>query len=82
MSRRAAVTAQSSSDAASVVQAVTVIMGVVVGLTFLFGFGNVLNVALLLARPAAGARRSRGRDHRAGRWSLQDPPAGGDGRPV
>ena len=66
MSRRAAVTAQSPSDTASVVQAVTVIMGVVVGLTFLFGFGNVLNVSLLLARPAAGARRRRGRDHRVG----------------
>jgi hypothetical protein len=30
------------------VQAVTVIMGIVVGLTFLFGFGNVLNLALRL----------------------------------
>jgi len=34
-----------------VVQAVTVIMGVVVGLTFLFGFGNVLNLALQLGVP-------------------------------
>jgi hypothetical protein len=33
------------------VQAVTVIMGVVVGLTFLFGFGNVLNLALRLGVP-------------------------------
>ncbi|GAB3568567.1 hypothetical protein GCM10027445_18990 [Amycolatopsis endophytica] len=41
----------SGSGAATVVQAVTVIMGVVVGLTFLFGFGNVLNLALRLAVP-------------------------------
>ncbi|SMC72107.1 hypothetical protein [Lentzea albidocapillata] len=34
-----------------VVQAVTVIMGTVVGLTFLFGFGNVLNLALRLGVP-------------------------------
>jgi len=33
------------------VRAVTVIMGVVVGLTFLFGFGNVLNLALRLGVP-------------------------------
>ena len=32
-------------------QAVTVIMGTVVGLTFLFGFGNVLNLALRLGVP-------------------------------
>ncbi|WP_407645445.1 hypothetical protein [Amycolatopsis alkalitolerans] len=43
---------QSGSDGAAVVQAVTVIMGVVVGLTFLFGFGNVLNLALRLGVPA------------------------------
>lgn len=42
---------RSSSDQAPVVQAVTVIMGVVVGLTFLFGFGNVLNLALRLGVP-------------------------------
>ncbi|WP_155547242.1 hypothetical protein [Amycolatopsis sp. A23] len=42
---------RSASDGASVVQAVTVIMGVVVGLTFLFGFGNVLNLALRLGVP-------------------------------
>ncbi len=36
---------------ATVVQAITVIMGVV-GLTFLFGFGNVLNLALRLGVPA------------------------------
>jgi hypothetical protein len=42
---------RSNSDQAPVVQAVTVIMGVVVGLTFLFGFGNVLNLALRLGVP-------------------------------
>ncbi|MCA1675073.1 MAG: hypothetical protein LC799_23755 [Actinobacteria bacterium] len=39
------------ADQAAVVQAVTVIMGIVVGLTFLFGFGNVLNLALRLGVP-------------------------------
>jgi hypothetical protein len=34
-----------------VVRTVTVIMGTVVGLTFLFGFGNVLNLALRLGVP-------------------------------
>lgn len=34
-----------------VVRAVTVIMGIVVGLTFLFGFGNVLSLALRLGVP-------------------------------
>ncbi|SDM82599.1 hypothetical protein [Allokutzneria albata] len=38
-------------DPARVLRAVTVIMGVVVGLTFLFGFGNVLNLALRLGVP-------------------------------
>ncbi len=38
-------------DTAPVVQTVTVIMGTVVGLTFLFGFGNVLNLALRLGVP-------------------------------
>lgn len=42
---------RSASDGAAVVHAVTVIMGVVVGLTFLFGFGNVLNLALRLGVP-------------------------------
>ena len=51
MSRPAAKSSQSGSDAATVVQTVTVIMGVVVGLTFLFGFGNVLNLALRLGVP-------------------------------
>jgi hypothetical protein len=38
-------------EAAAVVRAVTVIMATVVGLTFLFGFGNVLNLALRLGVP-------------------------------
>lgn len=38
-------------DPAPVVRAVTVIMGTVVGLTFMFGFGNVLNLALRLGVP-------------------------------
>ncbi|MEU0470701.1 hypothetical protein ABZ215_42470 [Amycolatopsis sp. NPDC006131] len=42
---------RSGSNGATVVKAVTVIMGVVVGLTFLFGFGNVLNLALRLGVP-------------------------------
>lgn len=52
MTRHVAVSIRSGSDGAVVVQAVTVIMGVVVGLTFLFGFGNVLNLALQLGVPA------------------------------
>lgn len=40
-----------SLKAAVGVRAVTVIIGVVVGLTFLFGFGNVLNLALRLGVP-------------------------------
>jgi hypothetical protein len=40
-----------AGDKAVVVRVVTVIMGVVVGLTFLFGFGNVLNLALRLGVP-------------------------------
>jgi hypothetical protein len=40
------------SGGTTVAQAVTVIMGVVVGLTFMFGFGNVLNLALRLGVPA------------------------------
>ncbi len=39
---------QRSNEPVGVVRAVTVIMGTVVGLTFLFGFGNVLNLALRL----------------------------------
>ena len=42
---------QSSTEPAVIVRAVTVIMGTVVGLTFLFGFGNVLNLALRLGVP-------------------------------
>src|SRR5690606_26182846 len=52
MTRRpATLSARSGSNSATVVHAVTVIMGVVVGLTFLFGFGNVLNLALRLGVP-------------------------------
>lgn len=42
---------RSASDGGAVVQAVTVIMGIVVGLTFLFGFGNVLTLGLRLGVP-------------------------------
>jgi hypothetical protein len=41
----------SPAQPATAVQAITVIMGSVVGLTFLFGFGNVLNLALRLGVP-------------------------------
>ncbi len=41
----------SSPDSAIIVRAVSVIMGTVVGLTFLFGFGNVLSLALRLDVP-------------------------------
>ncbi len=51
MNRPAAMSTRSGSDEATVVKAVTVIMGIVVGLTFLFGFGNVLNLALRLGVP-------------------------------
>ncbi|GAB2996411.1 hypothetical protein GCM10017788_28840 [Amycolatopsis acidiphila] len=44
--------AQRPTDPATVVRTVTVIMGVVVALTFMFGFGNVLNLALRLGVPA------------------------------
>ncbi|PWK89555.1 hypothetical protein C8D88_102830 [Lentzea atacamensis] len=40
-----------SIDAAAIVRVVTIIMGTVVGLTFMFGFGNVLNLALRLGVP-------------------------------
>lgn len=40
-----------STETAAIVRATTVIMGTVVGLTFLFGFGNVLNLALRLEVP-------------------------------
>ncbi|SEP53762.1 hypothetical protein [Amycolatopsis saalfeldensis] len=43
--------APQTSKPAAVVRAVTVIMGTVVGLTFLFGFGNVLSLALRLGVP-------------------------------
>jgi len=42
---------RSGPDSAPIVQTVTVIMGIVVGLTFLFGFDNVLNLALRLGVP-------------------------------
>lgn len=45
------VSTRPGADQAAVVRAVTVIMGTVVGLTFLFGFGNVLNLALRLGVP-------------------------------
>lgn len=38
-------------DHGSIVRVVVVIMGVVVGLTFLFGFGDVLDLALRLGVP-------------------------------
>lgn len=50
---------RSRSDQAPVVQAVTVIMGVVVGFTFLFGFGNVLNLNPPVGVPVWVARSSR-----------------------
>src|SRR3981081_2564168 len=52
MTRSPAMSARSGSDGATIVQAVTTMMGVVVGLTFMFGFGNVLNLALRLGVPA------------------------------
>jgi hypothetical protein len=42
---------QPSTDQAVIVRAVTVIIGTVVGLTFTFGFGNVLTLALRLGVP-------------------------------
>ena len=45
------VSTRPTADEATIVRAVTVIMGTVVGLTFLFGFGNVLNLALRLGVP-------------------------------
>jgi hypothetical protein len=41
----------SGSGGATVAQTVTMIMGIIVGLTFMFGFGNVLNLALRLGVP-------------------------------
>jgi hypothetical protein len=46
-----AVPGADDSGRGAVVRAVTVIMGTVVGLTFLFGFGNVLSLALRLGVP-------------------------------
>ncbi len=42
---------QAPPEPSVVVRAVTIIMGAVVGLTFMFGFGNVLNLALRLGVP-------------------------------
>lgn len=42
---------QCCAGPAPVIRAVTVIIGTVVGLTFMFGFGNVLNLALRLGVP-------------------------------
>jgi hypothetical protein len=57
-----------AADQPVVVRAVTVIMGTVVGLTFMFGFGNVLNLALRLGVPIwvapPGCTRSRPVDPR------------------
>lgn len=39
------------AEATTIIRAVTVIMATVVGLTFMFGFGNVLNLALRLGVP-------------------------------
>jgi hypothetical protein len=52
MTRPAVAPTRSGSDGAVVVHAVSVIMSVVVGLTFLFGFGNVLSLAVRLGVPA------------------------------
>lgn len=51
MTRTAIMPTRSGSGGAAVVHVVTVITGVVVGLTFLVGFGNVLNLALRLGVP-------------------------------
>jgi hypothetical protein len=40
-----------TTDQAVIVRAVTIIMGTVVSLTFTFGFGNVLTLALRLGVP-------------------------------
>jgi len=43
---RSDISTRPAADQAAVVRSVTVSMGTVIGLTFLFGFGNVLNLAL------------------------------------
>ena len=48
---RQSVVRLSPTESAAVVRAVTVIMGTVVGLTFMFGSGNVLNLAVRLGVP-------------------------------
>jgi hypothetical protein len=47
-----------AADQIAVIRAVTMIMGVVVGLTFLFGFGNILNLAFRLGVPVWSLRSS------------------------
>ncbi len=42
---------QTPTEHSVIVRTITVIMGTVVGLTFLFGFGDVLNLALRLGVP-------------------------------
>ncbi|MFD4254523.1 hypothetical protein [Amycolatopsis thermoflava] len=42
---------QTPTEHSVIIRTITVIMGTVVGLTFLFGFGNVLNLALRLGVP-------------------------------
>src|SRR4030081_1500570 len=56
MTRHVAVSIRSGSDGAVVVQAVTVIMRVVVGLTFLFGFGRSRRVRGFLRGWCGGTR--------------------------
>jgi hypothetical protein len=50
---------RSGPDGSTVIKAVTAIMGTVVGLTFLFGFGNVLNLALRSGCRSGWRRSSR-----------------------
>jgi hypothetical protein len=50
-----------TADQAVIVRAVTIIMGTVVGLTFMFGFGNVPTLALRRARgPSSGCWQAPG----------------------
>lgn len=48
-----------SANSQAAARFVTVTMGLVVGLTFLFGFGNVFNLALKLQVPVFVAPPSR-----------------------
>lgn len=73
---------RSGSNSTTVVQAVTVIMGTVVGLTFLFGFGNVLDLALRLSVPVwvapLVAPRCRPLDPRTSPRQSTPGPGGSD----